>query len=146
MSTKEQIEILLQEPLEVHKNGETVEVETLMLKAPTYRDRYDVLKLKQGFLGAVREATQSIAGDVNSTSQREKPKFKPEDVINFLLASNTLDFERYAGNLKNILCRDGCELAGGIKMTSLLFDKLSLKDFENILGSYVADFLLSTWL
>lgn len=149
-----EIEIELSEPISFHKGGEISTSNLLLIKAPTNMHRYKLLKLKQGFMSAMTEATAKspkpsdselkVVQDT-SDSDNKSSVFDAATIKNILLMSS-LDLEAYFKVLKDILCQDSCYIDGTIRMTDMLFESLSLEDSELVLGKYLESFLLTTWL
>ena len=57
-----------------------------------------------------------------------------------------IDYCKYVETFRELLINEICYLPNAIKLTSPLFDKLSLDDTDTLLGEYLANFLLASQL
>ena len=148
-----QFEVELSDPIEkVAVNGAEVEGRTVLLTAPSAKHRKFATPLKQMFKRAIMEQQQSFsaeqiaaAKDEQKTESEEDQKIDGESFI-MILESTSADMCEAYDRFCSLLCGDdkveGCGSIEGTKLTQYLFDKLSMKDMEKLLGEYFANFLM----
>jgi len=130
------IEYNLSNPIKVSKNGDFVEENLIIITEPVYRDIHKANILQQQFLIATQNITKTV-------EQKEEVKAEKEllgkDYFSILMIGNG-NLELCINTLKELL-KNGATI-GNIKITDTILEKISIKDFNNLLGEYLKSFLL----
>lgn len=129
------------EAISFHKNGEMTTSKKLRVVAPANVHRYQLLKLKQGYM----QAMQELQSKIKPTTGGSAGEINGKDIVTLLLMSS-LDLEAYFNVFKDILCANTCFVDGVVNMNHHMFDGLTLDDLESLLGVYLERFLLSSWM
>lgn len=144
----QEFEFELTSPISIHKGGDLVPVKKLLLKAPSNMHRYYLIKLKQGFYSAMLSMQKFSSGksqDENLNGPKKEAKLDGKTILMAFLASD-IDLIEYFNLFRDFLCNDLCLVDGTIKLTSHMFDQISIEDSEELLGKYIESFLLSSWM
>lgn len=148
---KSEITVPLATSLKYSVSGGFEDANELILKAPSNKHRRHAIKLKQGFFQALK-ASADDSGNVkalDSDDDDEAGNKEVDDeltgdkVVAILIMSN-IDYGKYIDTFRELLLNDICFVAEGVKLTTPLFDSLSLDDTDTLLGEYLANFLLSS--
>lgn len=141
---KKEFDIELDDAITYHKGGSEAYCKSLKLKAPANMHRDYILKLKQGFFQAIA-GLPSNQGPAQAGPQDTDATITGTEVISILMMSK-INLVEYFEVFKNLMCQGCCTLEDGTKMTSFIWDKLDIEDSERMLGEYLANFLLSSWI
>lgn len=133
----------LENPIEVHKEGQIEKAYELILKAPSNKQRREAAKLKQGFFRAIKGMADN-KGNVEQVEQENEGTITGSEVISIIMMSN-VDLNDYQESFRELLLNGACFI-GEQKLTSPLYDKLLDSDTERLMGEYVANFLLASHL
>lgn len=162
-----EIDVKLKMPITVGIDGVGTEIGTIKILGPSSRHSRQAAALKAMFSVPWRAMIEKIQKE-NPTEvdkareekkeKKEEGKKKDESPRDFLTPQEVLDaISQYTDD--NVKSRDalfvaveylkdmlitGCAEVSGKDMTKTMFDKLSYADVENILGEYVATFLLDS--
>lgn len=132
--------------------GESVEAQFIELNEPTARNLTEVGQLRQSMVLAIR-AYQSMASDdveeqdtseVDETAQSQDDGISADDVLSILAASPVKLDEIYAHSRVLFLSRGIAKIDGQEKLTQILFDKMSARDVEMMVGTYISAFILAS--
>jgi hypothetical protein len=135
----QEFEFELETPVSVHKGGGLAPVTKLLLKAPTNAHRYQLTKLKQGFISALLSMQKTFAGAKGDDNE----VFNGQVILMALLASD-IDFAEYMNHFRDMISSGLCVVDGSINLTPHLFDQFSMEDSEALLGKYIENFLVSS--
>ena len=121
----------------------------LRVKAPSGKHRANLIRLKQGFFRSVLEIQSGAKPNPdasNSPPDTEAPDFKwTSEGIMQILYMSSIDVVALESEFKNLLCADIAEVSPGISLTSFMVDNsMSHADFEELMGEYIAVFILSS--
>lgn len=154
MMTNE-FEYKLLDPLEkVGINGNFITADRLILRAPSKKLGQYTAKIKQGIKQSeiyMQSQVLSAIKDVNAFLDKsrieeiseieESDDKKSQTIITRIMGSN-VNWHDFEENFKQ-LCLNGCCLFDEKHpMTSALFDNLSDRDGDNMLGMYIVKFFL----
>ena len=106
----------------------------------------------------VKGITSQQIKSTDNNSDRYEQETKSKEILNdkkqlkvmVLLSLNTISPNEYASFreilFNKIICNGCCLIDGKIEMTKSIFDKVCIKDRENIIGEYCANFIVPSWL
>lgn len=148
--------VVLSTPIEyAGKDGNIHRGTFIVLRAPTSAAFRVALKLKQEMVRAIMaearravlapEAPKSPEPEPAAEGAEPKPAEKPtgEDVFR-MLAQSSADLVALGEGVRELLSMHGVGLLDGeVRMTDVLIDRLSLSDFESVVGEYLGTFLLA---
>lgn len=155
MEESDSVRYVLKRPLKyAARDGEMAEAQFIEMYPPTGRHSRQVATLRQAIVRAiVQENEKGEAADPDALPENADAKPEVEDdgpeaivagmdIINLLARADgdlgdTYKVARELFVLKGIMSVDG-----DIHMTQTLLDNLASIDFENLVGSYIANFTL----
>jgi len=124
-------------------DGMMVEASHIVLKAPTANYSRFTAKLKQGFFQAVRDFDTGAEQPEPSSS---KSSIKGDEIVGAIMMSKTVDFGQYTEDFKDLMCKGIALVDGKEPFKPALFEKLSDEDLMSILGMYLENFLIASWM
>lgn len=136
-----QITYELEQPIEYAKGGDLEEAKFITLSAPTSRNMAELAFLKQAFFralpkdGAV-EAEQEGDGEAKLTG----------DAVMTLITMSDVDLSSVLATGRELLTSGVALVGGEQKLTKPLADNLSMDDLGNMIGEYMANFILASAL
>lgn len=133
-------EFKLKNPISYQTPEGMSETKVLILNAPSTENKKYVFKLQQNFLRALRSMSSMASGNKES---KEESEITGQDVLSILLMSD-IEFEVVADQFAKILPYV-CKVDSDVKMTSTLVDRISIEDFQGLLGEYMANFIIPSW-
>jgi hypothetical protein len=141
---KTEFKFILNSPITHHKAGDTAECTSLRLVAPSYKNRQYTAQLTQTFMRAMKGMEGSGQKNKKEQDTKDDP-FTRENIIAMLLMSD-IDICTAYDNLKNVLLHEGCFLENDKQMTKTHFEQLVDEDLQLLLGDYIANFLIPSWM
>lgn len=144
---KSETRVILSEPLRYSgRDGEFHMANFVVLKAPGSRAYKPAIMVKQAVLRAIaterRKAPAEVTVQIAPKADEDQPS--GADWV-AMLASTEADLPALFEMVRDLLVRHGLALVDGeVPMTSALIDDLSLPDFENLVGEYLAAFPLAS--
>lgn len=140
----------LQNPIKSQINldgkNEFVELETIHLQAPSYKQKDKTLVLKKKFIEAVFLMTSSLQKQ-EAQEQVGEGKLDAKAIKAVLYAAKDFDIVAYFKQFENLL------LSVGFKdedmrqpLNNLDIQKLDESDFEELLARYLEVFFISSWM
>jgi hypothetical protein len=139
---KTEFEFNLTSPVEYHKGGDSIPCHILVLHAPSYKNRKYTTKLKQSFMRAIK--------DMQKTNEPVAAQEQSNDIdgvgVAGLLLMSDVDLNECYEDFKMILLHGGAFVEPDIPMTDLHFNQLMDDDLELLLGEYIANFLIPSWM
>ncbi len=130
----------LDEPVEYSHGGDSVEGNSITFYAPKPNQRKKTTKLKQAFFRAL-------------PTDQNAPDDKPEEVdisgaeILFLIAhSNETDYPDFIETGRSLVCDKTGKVDDAEFFTTVIADRLDIDVLENIIGEYVANFIVRSSL
>jgi hypothetical protein len=141
---KESFEFYLNSPVSYHKAGEEEKSYQLTLYAPKGKHRQELIRLKQGFLKAITSLQNMSTGQARAEAE-EQQGIGSQEIVMALMMSD-VDMNKYFEDFKALLCKDVCYVDSNQKMTEYIYNNMDLEDLERLLGEYLSNFLLSSWI
>lgn len=141
---KSEFTFKLIKPLSYHDGGNSEAIsKELILKAPSNKQRRQTAKLKQGFFRAVGDMSKNNQNDSNSSD--DSGEMGGTQVLTMIMMSK-VDLGDYQDVFRELLLNDICFLNENEKLKSHTYENLSGEDSEKLMGEYIANFLLSSWM
>lgn len=144
MKLRQEFEYQLNQPLEYHSGGAVVEAKTLLCVAPSMNQLNQTAKLKQGFFKALKNAQQSR----NQAQETQAPADVDlnADMVMGILYMGDIDLVDYFNDFKSLLINGVCKIDGLVDLSAHNLNKMAISDLEQLLGQYIANFLIPSWL
>lgn len=140
-----EVTVELREPFKyaAKDGGDAVDASFVTLCAPNYRQLQHSTPIKQAFSAAIKE----IAVTDEDRERAKAEQGKGDDGITGAQALHLL--YSWSGDAQKILLhaaelfKSGVALVDGeVRVTAPILDKMSGEDFENIVGEYLANFIV----
>jgi hypothetical protein len=145
------LEYRLTQPIEYSDQGEMVPGEVLVLTAPKGNQRKEITKLKQTFFRAISSGNESlseeqieVAKDKRSESESEEIEINSDEVLFIVMQSSSVDYADFIEIGRKVILGGICKIDGVKTVNAVIVDRLSVEDLENLIGSYVAFFIVSS--
>ena len=143
---KSEFDFSLSESIVYHSgNSAECTCDTLVLKAPSNKDRKRIFKVQQMFLQATKSMMRMSEDHVNTPDPSDANADLDASMIVSVIMMSSVDFGDFADAVCNLLYKN-CYLDDDTKLNETLFDKISLDDAQRLVGEYVANFLLPSWM
>ena len=132
------------EPFEYAFKGEQRNAGFITLLPPTMKQHSQAAALKQSIIRIVREAVQG-AGDDDGDDERvnTEDEVTSEQVVATIYGGQCVEAGVVWIQVKALLKENLALIDGEQKLTTPLMEKMSLKDFESMAGTYIANFTLA---
>ena len=145
------LEYRLAQPIEYSDQGEMVPGEVLVLTAPKGNQRKDITKLKQTFFRAIT-STNDPANSEQIEEAKEKRdeveeselEINSDEVLFVVMQSSSVDYADFIEIGRKVLIGGICKIDGVKTVNSVIIDRLSVEELENLIGAYVAFFIVSS--
>lgn len=138
----------LRNPIKVQANidgkNEFVELNTLTLKAPSYKDKDKTLVLKKKFIEAVF-AMSSTLQKQEAQEQIGEGKLDSKAIKAILWAAKDFDIVSYFKQFENLLVSVAFK-DNDTPLNILEVQKLDESDFEELLARYLEVFFIASWM
>ena len=156
---KDTIKYTLIRPFSYAYQGEAVEAQFIELREPTSHNLSEVGALRQGVVQAIRAVELTRQETESSAKSKAEAPDEPEDVqandqeesgitandVISILASSPVDLAKIYNSARHlILSKNIARVDGQEKMTLTLFEKMSARDVEMMIGTYIASFILAS--
>ena len=141
MKEPNEVHFELTEKFEYAFKGEQREAGFILLFPPTMRQHSQAAALKQSISKIVAKAVEGVDRDEEDDEEDDKP-ITAKIVINTIYSSACVDVNVVWEQAKALFKEGVALIDGEQKMTAPLVEKMSPKDFENLVGEYVANFIL----
>lgn len=131
----------LKSPIQYARKGEMVDGSFVTMTAPTFREVDKVAPIKQAFMAALSDVSDGTEATPEEKEAAEGVEITGKEIMQLLYRAkaSVADIMRHAEKL----LRSGVfRLDGEEKFTSPLLDKMSLEDFEGLVGDYIANFIM----
>lgn len=130
----------LKHPFEYAHKGDTQEAGFITLLAPTFKQASKVAPIKQAFTAAIAEVAEGAESDRDDKSDSEDSAVTGAQVMQLMY--------RWSGDMNTVLLhaeqlfKSGAALVDGeTKLTTPLMEKMSMVDYEGLIGDYIANFI-----
>jgi len=132
----------LETPVSYHGKGNEEQAYELILKAPSNKQRRECAQLRQGFFKALN--------DLQSSGSKEQSEGGSQDiggkeVLTMILMSG-VDYVEYVETFRDLALNDIVWINEQQRVTSPIFDNMSENDTQNMMGEYIANFLIGSWM
>lgn len=134
----------LKTPFDYAYKGEIQPAKFITFSAPTYRQVDKVTPIKQALMAAIKQATEGVTQEEAKSVQAESDdsdEISARDIMQTLF--------QWTGDLTSVmnksaaLFKSGAALIEGeTKFNNELLDKVSMSDFEGMVGTYLANFIV----
>ena len=132
------------------KEGSSKESKVLTIYEPRPANLREITRLDQEFMAAQAEALKKLDTSGNSSeapkAEKEESDIDKAKQILLLMNIGKADLMACYDSLRAILCSGAREkpvcTIGSEKLTSFLWDEISIKDKKNILGLYYVNFIV----
>lgn len=152
---KNEFEYILLTPLErVGMGGNFVDADRLIFSAPSKKLSQYTAKIKQGMQQSEKFLQVQVLGSIkdynaflekaqeqekNANNIEKSTEERASEIINQIMASN-VNWHEFEECFKQICINGCCSVNGQTPMTVALYEKLSDKDGDKMLGLYLANF------
>lgn len=149
---KKELNITLQEPINVSKNGEMIESCEITIYSPASSQINEVCVLDNA-VGKAQMALMDSPFFEKMFKQNKDSVSKPQSdegmdgnsIIELLSKSGEVGvYQRCFDSLKKILKSGKKADIEGQPMTEVLFEQISIPDVKKILGEYIANFIIAS--
>ena len=134
------------------KDGDAQEATFLTLRAPDFTQMRKVAPIKQAFFCAIKSAqdekakkekedTTIIKQDKDIESNDDDDGVNGEQCIQLLYSSH-VDVSKVILNAELLFVSGVASVNGEIPVTSGILKKLTMEDFEGLLGEYISNFIM----
>lgn len=125
--------------------GEMREASFISLRAPTMKEHNLASKLKQSIYNLIKNETQE-----NDTQEKKTEKSTDDDaeitaelILMMMFASNNIDINVVFEQAKELFGSGLALIDGEQKLNNPLVQKMSIDDFQNLIGEYIVNFILA---
>lgn len=141
-----EVRYVLRDRFSYARQGEQVEAQFVVLRAPSSRNSKPCAALEQAFFRATRE--QAGSGEaVERDADVPVPEITGSDIMVGIAASATVELGDVMEVGRTLFTQPGVALIEGeTQMKPKNIDDMSLRDFKAMLGQYVRDFLIASSL
>lgn len=148
----ESVRVVLSTPFEYASKGGMRRAGFVELRSPSSKAFRIALRMKQQLMRAVMQQQDRLRAVVASAPEPEPaPEVQPTvdegprgPAFLQMIAGSDADLGALAEDLRQLVILHGVALVDGEEpMTELLLDRLSMTDFEAVLGEYLATFPLA---
>ena len=135
-----EVQYELKNPFDYAYKGNQQAASFITITAPTFKQMDKVTPIKQAFTAAIAEVTADVATTSDDDSKADAEAVTGAQAIQLML--------RWSGDMVkiNIYAQQLFKLAalvdGETDLTAPMIDKMSLNDFEGLLGAYIANFIM----
>jgi hypothetical protein len=129
----------LKKPFDYARKGDMVTANFVTMAAPSFREIEKVAPIKQALVAAISDITEVSLGQ--EEAQGEAGDITGAHVVQLLYRAKG----SITGVMKHAekLFKSGVALLDGEeKITDALLQKMSMEDFEGMLGDYIANFIM----
>ena len=121
--------------------GESVDASFISLTAPTFKHIDKVAPIKQAFTLAISEISSGSNVDTEDKEAEEEKKITGGECMQIFYRS-TVDITKVMLHAEQLFKSGVAMVDGEVKLTTPLMEKMSLDDFEGLVGAYVANFIM----
>lgn len=133
-------------PIFYQEGGDArVPTNEIILKAPSNKQRRETAKLKQGFFRAMKELQSENNNNEDVKKEGKEEQFGGTQMLSIIMMSK-VDLVEYQETFRQLLLNNIAFVKEGQKLTSHAYDDISGEDSDNMMGEYISNFLLSSWM
>ena len=144
----ESFDFTLSEPIQVSIEGEFVTEEVIVCHSPSLKHKKPTIRLRQKFMQAIKNTTdgKETKETENVDTQKDLKGFEIEGMI-FMGGGNDEDFAvKFMDVFEKMILTPGVAYVGKKALLHSDLEKISSQDFERLMGEYIANFFISSWL
>lgn len=137
----------LKDQLQYSYKGEMKTASFITMTAPSFKQLKDVTPIKQALMSAITEVSADTS--IAEIAGKEAGPAEPAEADGIDAQTIMQLLYRWSGDLTAVmrkaesLFKSGAALIDGETMiTNALLEKMSLKDFEGLVGAYLANFIV----
>ena len=143
--SEENLHYNLESPFKYAFKGDTRTASFITLLPPTMKQQKYAASLKQSIMRAARSdvaesTSKAVEKDTEDTTEAE---ITAELVLALIFGSVGMDVNVIFGQAKDLFTHGAALVDGEEKLTIGLIDKMSVDDFQNLTGDYIANFTLA---
>lgn len=143
MKEANEVTVELTEKFEYAFKGEQREAGFVLLYPPTMRQHSQAAALKQSISRIIASAVEGVEReDEDENKDGKDSSITSKMVINTIYSSACVEANVVWQQAKALFKEGVALIDGEQKMTTPLVEKMSPDDFENLVGEYVANFIL----
>jgi len=145
-------DFILSQDITFQYKGDTVEAKLLTLKAPSAKNMKRVVQLQAGFSASLKSLQSQISEKEKEDAIKQaasktddEKKFKGSEVMDLIKIAGAIELEHYYDTFKRLLCSENpvvCTVDDKLGMIENIYDQILFTDLENLLGEYLANFLV----
>ena len=123
------------------------EVDFLLVKAPSVSEYRQTNELEQLFLRAYKSSMDFFIKlkDKKTDNVEEAGKIDCNSVLTIIQMSD-IDINLFIDKLGKLLINESCMVGGKVTLTSYLFNQVNRNDRNRLLGMYIANFTIPSWM
>jgi len=134
-----QVTYELKDSLEYASKGEKQPATFIEIVAPSFKQMGSFTPIKQALTAALSEVTEGL--DVNPVDDKDPEPITGPQVMQ-LMHRGSGDMTKVMLHAQQLFKSGVALIDGEEKLTIPLMDSMSLRDFEGLLGEYVANFIV----
>ena len=147
------LEYKLSQPVEYADQGEQVEGDVLVCTAPKGKNRKDATRIKQMFFRAMPSLDEFSDEQKEAAEQRKAESDNSEssdveidggEVLFMIMQSTKVEYDEFIELGRKMISSGLCKVDGIKEVNSTVLDRLSVEELENLIGDYVAFFIVSS--
>jgi hypothetical protein len=139
----------LKHPIKYANKGDHVEASFIELKAPTTKNLKECGFLKQAFFQTINSSSKGATiteADIEVAKEQKDENFSGAEIMMLLSGSSEIKFSAVLATAKELFTSGVAQIDGEEKLTKPISDIMSLEDFEDMTGEYLANFILASSL
>lgn len=142
------LNVKLSTPFEYDSKGEVVDATFVSITSPTAKHIHLTATLKQAFQVAAMKIHDSKGDDEKEEKEdKDDSKISPSDAMALIYAGgDAIDIKVVMASGRELLTSGLVLVEGEEKLTKPLCDKLSQDDFEEIIGTFLVNFIVASLL
>lgn len=144
-----EFEYTLKQPVEYQSQGEHVTGDKIIVSAPNYSNRIEAAQLEQFITKAIEERqrldtseSKNDKEDSNENLTEHEEREEQAKLIKTILLVSSANYESILSIFEKIIVSGSMKFTDGTKINQQIVQKFSYNDINDLLGKYVAFFLL----
>lgn len=150
-------EFILSEPIKISVAGNFIDADTIICHSPSAKRKRVASRLRQKFM----QAMMSMPEDKRTPEAKEaaiaKRKAAKEDndgneqemtgeEIEQMLFMSDIDLDLFQNDFEKLIMTPGVAQIEEKDLNAAHIEKISCEDFERLVGEYLANFFISSWI
>ena len=144
----ESFDFTLSKSIEVSSDGEFVSVDEITCHSPSVKHKKPTIRLRQKFMHAIKNSSDGKEGKKPRDGDPKKELTGSDiEAMIFMGGGNDEEFAvNFMDTFQNMLLTPGVAYVGKEALRGSDLEKISCEDFERLMGQYIANFFISSWL